>query len=736
MVGGNGENQFRQYARQDVGNQNGNGNVVAGRAKGNAIRNNDNQIRCYNCRGLGIQLQAKEFDLMAAAADLDEIEEVNAKCILMPNLQQASTSGTQTDKAPVYDSDGLIEVHNYDNCYDNERFNMFTQEEKYTELLEPIPEPHQVDEMIDLLNSVTSNSVPIPHESQVVKNDNLIVPGMFRIDPFKPSMEEKYVSNKFRANVRKKPITVLQPHVITKKDIYSDSNGFSSTEVDNTTKTRRPQPRSNTKNDRVPSTSKNSCNKNKEIEVEEQPRNLLLSKNKKHMSSECNNVKLAIQNDKYKVVCAMFKQCLITANHDPLEPTIKRFLNYTSFLGRVYFVEGLGHNPFSVGQFCDSDLEVAFRRNTCFVRNLEGVDLLKGNRTTNLYTINLHEIASSSPIFHMAPATKLDISFLHVFEALCYPKNDREDIGKLGSKGDIGFFIGYFVDSCAYKVYNRRIKKIMETMNVTFDELLAMAFEQSNSKPGLQGITFGQISSRLDLTYAPSTITTQQPTECELNLLFEAMYDDYIGGQPSAAPRTVMAAQAPQVLQNPMTTTTIADTTLTPTNSSTQATNLSNTSQDFKRLDVWVLVPPPDNIKPLTLKCLFKNKHDEENMVIRNKTRLIVRGYRQEEGIDFEESFTPVARMEAIRIFLAYVAHKSFTVCQIDVKTAFLHDMLKEDVYVCQPKGFIDGTIDPMLFIRRFDDDILVVQAYVDDIIFDADYAGCKDTFKSTSDGA
>ncbi|GJU11378.1 retrovirus-related pol polyprotein from transposon TNT 1-94 [Tanacetum coccineum] len=177
----------------------------------------------------------------------------------------------------------------------------------------------------------------------------------------------------------------------------------------------------------------------------------------------------------------------------------------------------------------------------------------------------------------------------------------------------------------------------------------------------------------------------------------------------------------------------------------------------FKRLDVWVLVPAPDNIKPLTLKWLFKNKHDEENTVIRNKTRLVVRGYRQEEGIDFEESFAPVARMEAIRIFLAYAAHKSFIVFQMDVKIAFLPSTLKKDVYVCQPKGFIDddlpshvyklkkalyrlkqaprawydelskfllenhffkGTIDPTLFIRRFVDYILVVQVYVDDIIF------------------
>nr|GEX61637.1 integrase, catalytic region, zinc finger, CCHC-type, peptidase aspartic, catalytic [Tanacetum cinerariifolium] len=104
---------------------------------------------------------------------------------------------------------------------------------------------------------------------------------------------------------------------------------------------------------------------------------------------------------------------------------------------------------------------------------------------------------------------------------LCYPKNDRKDIGKLGAKGDIGFFIGYSADSCAYRIYNRRTKKIMETTNVSFDELSAMAFEQRSSKPGLQS---------------------------ELDLLFEAMYDDYIGGQPSATVRSVPAAQEHQAV--------------------------------------------------------------------------------------------------------------------------------------------------------------------------------------------
>ncbi|GJZ69186.1 retrovirus-related pol polyprotein from transposon TNT 1-94 [Tanacetum coccineum] len=435
--------------------------------------------------------------------------------------------------------------------------------------------------------------------------------------------------------------------------------------------------------------------------------------------------------------------------------------------------------------------------------------------------------------------------------------------------------------------------------------LVLMAFEQSSSKPGLQGMTSGQVSSGLDLTYALSTITTQQPTERELDLLFEAMHDDYFGGQPSAASRTTSVAQAHPVRQTPTTSTTIADTAPTPTISSSQATNIPNTSHDVDELetqqqhvqqqenqaplqsetvvdnvpnamldgnmfvnpfatpstsaaesssshyvdlsnmhtfyqpypheyqwtkdhpleqvigepsrpvltrnqlrtngdmcmlDVWVLVPAPDNLKPLTLKWLFKNKHDEENTAIRNKTRLVMRGYRQEEGIDFEESFAPVARMEAIRIFLAYAAHKSFIIFQMDVKTAFLHGTLKEDVYVCQPEGFIDA--DHPSHVYKLKKGTIWVKAstkgmvYVDDIIFgftnprpdivhvtclcaryqakptekhlkevkrifcyhrgmvnmglwytkdssfkltgfsDADYAGCKDTFKSTSGGA
>ncbi|GKC98001.1 retrovirus-related pol polyprotein from transposon TNT 1-94 [Tanacetum coccineum] len=171
----------------------------------------------------------------------------------------------------------------------------------------------------------------------------------------------------------------------------------------------------------------------------------------------------------------------------------------------------------------------------------------------------------------------------------------------------------------------------------------------------------------------------------------------------------------------------------------------------FDRLKVWELVDKPFGKMIIKLKWLWKNKKDEDQTVIRNKARLVAKGYAQEEGIDFEESFAPVARLEAVRIFVAHAAHKSFPIYQMDVKTAFLNGPLKEEVYVAQPEGFVDpdhpekvyllrkalyglkqaprawydelsnflmskgftkGTIDPTLFKIKYGEDILLVQKF------------------------
>ncbi|GJY03955.1 putative ribonuclease H-like domain-containing protein [Tanacetum coccineum] len=177
----------------------------------------------------------------------------------------------------------------------------------------------------------------------------------------------------------------------------------------------------------------------------------------------------------------------------------------------------------------------------------------------------------------------------------------------------------------------------------------------------------------------------------------------------------------------------------------------------FKLQEVWTLVDLPNGKRPIGTKWVYRNKKDERGIVIKNKARLVAQGYTQEEGIDYDEVFAPVARIEAIRLFLAYASFKDFMVYQMDVKSAFLYGKIEEEVYVCQPPGFEDpdfpdrvykvekalyglhqaprawyetlstylldngfqrGKIDKTLFIRRDKGDILLVQVYVDDIIF------------------
>nr|GEW11109.1 hypothetical protein [Tanacetum cinerariifolium] len=138
---------------------------------------------------------------------------------------------------------------------------------------------------------------------------------------------------------------------------------------------------------------------------------------------------------------------------------------------------------------------------------------------------------------------------------------------------------------------------------------------------------------------------------------------------------------------------------------------------------VWELVDKPFGKSIIRLKWLWKNKKDEDQSVIRNKARLVAKGFALEEGIDFEESFAPVASLEAVQIFIAFAAHKSFLILQMDVKTAFLNGLLKEEVYVAQPDGFVDPN-------NQEKDSSFELTAFSD-----ADHAGCIDSCKSTSRG-
>ncbi|GJY82964.1 integrase, catalytic region, zinc finger, CCHC-type containing protein, partial [Tanacetum coccineum] len=592
---------------------------------------------------------------------------------------------------------------------------------------------------------------------------------------------------------------------------------------------------------------------------------------------------------------------------------------------RVYYVEGLGHNLFSVGQFCDSNLEVAFSQHTCFIRNLEGVDLLTGIKQHNIIALSLGDMMASSPICLLSKASKTkswlwprrlshlnfgiidhlarhglvqglpklkfekdhmcstcamanliskdeapnfiikflkmiqvwlkalvrrirtdngtefvnqtlreyyekvgishetsvarslrqngvverrnstlieaariiliyekaplflwaeevatacytqnrsiirlrhdktpyellhdklpDLSFFHVFGALCYPINDSENLGKLQPKADIDF-----------------------------DELTVMASEHSSLEPVLHEITPATISSGLVPNPHPSTPFVP-PSRTDWDLLFQPLFDELLN-PPSSVDRPapeVIALIAEVVAPEPVATTgspsltTIDQDAPSPKNDSEASSSsdviptiVHTAAPNSEHVTKWTKDHPLDNIivepknykDALTQACWIEVMQEELNEferlevkldelegILKNKARLVARGYRQEERIDFEESFALVARLDAIRFFLAYATHMNMIVYQMDVKTTFLNGILREEVYVSQLDWFVDqdnlnhvyklkkalyglkqaprawydllskfllsqkfskGTVDPTLFIRRQDKDILL----------------------------
>ncbi|GJY62329.1 retrovirus-related pol polyprotein from transposon TNT 1-94 [Tanacetum coccineum] len=357
-----------------------------------------------------------------------------------------------------------------------------------------------------------------------------------------------------------------------------------------------------------------------------------------------------------------------------------------------------------------------------------------------LKPFNHHHTTHKTP-YELLRGRKPNVKYFHVFGSLCYPTNDRDDLGKMKPKADIGVFIGYSETSRGFRIYNRRTKRIMETIHVKFDELTAIASEHDCLEPELQ--RFNNQNSSDDLMNTPS--------KEDLDNLFGPIFKDYF--EQKSSDSTINSAAQPTHDQedSPSTSSIIVDTHEAPpvvTTSDEQTSPISLqesdefNQEDFANFDgntqfvpydslnheeiesstmnlepsnvqnfhqvqpsthiwtkdhpldqviVWELVPRPEGKNVIALKWLWKNKCDADNIVVRNKTRLVAKGYKQEEGIDFEESFAPVARLEAVRMFIAFAAHMNITIFQMDVKTAFLNGPLKEEVYVSQPEGFIDS---------------------------------------------
>nr|GFA39044.1 hypothetical protein [Tanacetum cinerariifolium] len=560
---------------------------------------------------------------------------------------------------------------------------------------------------------------------------------------------------------------------------------------------------------------------------------------------------------------------------------------------RVYFVEGLGHNLFSVGQFCDSDLDVAFRQHSCFIRNLENVDLLTGSRENNLYTMSLGDMIASSPICLLSKASKTkswlwhrrlshlnfgainhlarqclvrglpklkfekdhlcstcamgktkkkslfivydysqftwvkclrskdealdfiikfrktihvgifhetsvarspqknetvtttcytqnrsiirlrhdktpyellhgkltDLSFLHVFGALCYPTNDSENLGKLQSKADIGIFIGYTPIKKEFWIYNRCTKRIIETIHVDFDEMTDLLFQP----------LFDEL-----LTPPPSV----DPSAPEVIVPIDEVIAPELAkstGSPSST--TVdQDAPSPSKYQTPKTQPPIIPHDVEEDNHDIEVAHMGNdpffdmlilevaSNQSSSTDSTHAIVHLDHQISQHNSKWTKDNPL--ENIIGQHAQPLVVTVKMRE--LILKSLFALVTRLEAIRIFLVYVAHKNMIVYQIDVKTTFLNGNLREEVYVSQLNGFVNpdnpnhmyklkkalyglkealrawydmlslflisqdfskGSVDPTLVIHRNGNDLLLVQIYVDDIIFVASTPELCDVF-------
>nr|GEV38061.1 hypothetical protein [Tanacetum cinerariifolium] len=460
---------------------------------------------------------------------------------------------------------------------------------------------------------------------------------------------------------------------------------------------------------------------------------------------------------------------------------------------------GLGHSLFSVGQFYDSDLEVAFRQHTCFIRNLDGIDLLTGSRGNNLYTLSLQDMMASSSICLLSKPSKTKswlwhrrlshlnlgaINYLarqglvrgllklkfekiifvqHVQWARALRKHSNPNL-KTPTKRNYICFTWIFAGQCVLKAsiernngtefVNQTLRDYYEEVGISYETSVASSPQQNGS---LKDVTtpYELLHSKLpDLSFFHVFGALCYPTNDSenLGLLFQPMFDELLNPSPNVVNQAfeVIAPIAekynPQLFlkmleddnldmevahigNDPLLGLPTLEVTSTQSSSTASPRSIMQSNHPMTHHNSkWTKDHPLNNIigqlsrpvstwlqlheqalfyyydafltsvKPKTYKealnqsCWIEAMQEELNEFERleNKARLVARGYHQEEGIDFEESFALVARLKAIRIFLAYATHKNMVVYQMDVKIAFLNGKLREEVYVSQLDGFVD----------------------------------------------
>ncbi|KAK8921903.1 hypothetical protein KSP39_PZI020234 [Platanthera zijinensis] len=315
--------------------------------------------------------------------------------------------------------------------------------------------------------------------------------------------------------------------------------------------------------------------------------------------------------------------------------------------------------------------------------------------------------------YEIMKGRKPNLSYFRIFGCKCYIlNNDKSYLTKFAVKSQDEIFVGYSINSKAYRVYNLISQVVEESVHVVFDETRLINSELSCSSCSPIGIS--NRMDKLSITegstadevlendgYCPGGV--QDSLEADDNQ--EVQHNEETGGgQPEGslppAVRHLKDHPANQIIGDPRHGVQTRSRNLNTVLHSSFLSQLEpkkfeeviqdqhwiNAMQEelnqFRRCKVWELVPKPKDHNIIGTKWIFRNKLDESGVIVKNKARLVAKGYRQEEGIDFDQTFAPVARLEKIRMFLAYTAYQGFKVYQMDVKSAFLNGDLKEEVYV------------------------------------------------------
>ncbi|WCJ44342.1 Retrovirus-related Pol polyprotein from transposon RE1 [Euphorbia peplus] len=411
---------------------------------------------------------------------------------------------------------------------------------------------------------------------------------------------------------------------------------------------------------------------------------------------------------------------------------------------------------------------------------------------TACYVLNrvlIRSILNKTP-YELWKGRKPKIGYFRTFGCKCYVLNTKEYLSKFDSKADEAIFLGYSTHSKAYRVFNKRTQTLDESIHVKFDETNPADSKASEEdevqapeipSPSVEDVIPKAAEVDSPVEYVPEEHpTTEDNSLPEDAPIYDSTNDEQVLEDSLDLPREVRAHRNHSLeniidsVHNPVMTRAqlrrymgnVAFVSLLEPKDFYEAADddswlmaMQEELDQFKRSEVWILVPRPNNKKVVGTRWVLKNKLDEFGNVVRNKARLVAQGYSQQEGIDYGETFAPVARLEAIRILCAFASYKGFKLFQMDVKSAFLNGYIDEEVYVSQPpgfedpkfpdhvyklkkalyglkqaprawyerltkfllsKGFVRGCVDTTLFTLKKNKDILIAQVYVDDIIFGA----------------